>query len=139
MTGERVVKRRARREDVAIKQTALAIAAPISEEIGTWQDQVTRLSIVLTRPQSSPQARHAAEQALLQVRILVAERRERLKVLSEQLPPKLATSSWLGDIQQGLASLQRRLAVISSPSDVSSRSLPPTRWGPVQRGPHAHG
>ena len=141
LDGERVIKRRAKREDFAIKQKALAIAAPIGKEIGSWQDRVTRLSMVMTRPQCSPEARQAAERALIEVRDLVADRREQLEELSIELPPKLATSSWLGDIQQGLASLQRRLAAVvtSSGPAVHASRMPPPGWQPERREPSAHG
>lgn len=140
MSGERIIKRRAKREEFAIKQKALALAEPIGWEIGGWQARVTRLSLVVTRPQCPAEHRQAAAQALAEVGALVADRRQQLADLSAELPHKLATSSWFDDIRQGLESLHRRLILVEASVGAVTEQpgLPPPGPRQVLQAPVPH-
>jgi len=105
-------RRRAKREDVFIRQRARAVLDPMTNRIGAWQVEIARLHLMLMRPQCTIEQRQRALAQIAQIRREVDNSRTELTQLVSALPPKAARSSWVGDAHMGLASLEQRLATI---------------------------
>lgn len=106
-------RRRAKREDVLIRQRARAVLDPMTNRIGEWQVAVARLHLMLTRPQCTIEQRQRVVEQIARIRQEVMISRSDLSRLVADLPPKAAQSSWVGDAAMGLSSLEQRLGEIN--------------------------